>query len=138
MKIRSIQNSVKLKKYLNEYLKVSWMKVEEITFDDKDVIAYEKDNKTLKQTSKDLIKQKFSVFNDAMKINLKFQQNVQIVDRDLEKRIIEANIEYIVNRYMEMFEKYGGVVFTKFKEKYMVYTSQEDVEQDLKLYFMPI
>jgi hypothetical protein len=37
-----------------------------------------------------------------------------------------------------VFEKYGGVVFTKFKEKYMVYTSQEDVEQDLKLYFMPI
>ena len=73
-----------------------------------------------------------------MKINLKFQQNVQIVDRDLEKRIIEANIECIVNRYMEVFEKYGGVVFTKFKEKYMVYTSQEDVEQDLKLYFMPI
>ena len=129
---------MKLKKYLNEYLKVSWMKVEEITFDDKDVIAYENDNKTLKQTSKDLIKQKFSVFNDAMKINLKFQQNIQIVDRDLEKRIIEANIEYIVNRYMEVFEKYGGVVFTKFKEKYMVYTSQEDVEQDLKLYFMPI
>ena len=108
---------MKLKKYLNEYLKVSWMKVEEITFDDKDVIAYENDNKTLKQTSKDLIKQKFSVFNDAMKINLKFQQNIQIVDRDLEKRIIEANIEYIVNRYMEVFEKYGGVVFTKFKEK---------------------
>ena len=129
---------MKLKKYLNEYLKVSWMKVEEITFDDRDVIAYEKDNKTLKQTSKDLIKQKFSVFNDAMKINLKFQQNVQIVDRDLEKRIIEANIECIVNRYMGVFEKYGGVVFTKFKEKYMVYTSQEDVEQDLKLYFMPI
>ena len=129
---------MKLKKYLNEYLKASWMKVDEITFDEKDVVVYDTDHKTLKQTSKDLIKQKFSVFNDAMKINLKFQQNVQIVDRELENRIIQANIDYIVHRYMEVFEKYGGVVFTKFKEKYMVYTSQEDVEQDLKLYFMPI
>lgn len=129
--------SKKIDEYLNEYLKLSWSKVDNITFDDKEVIAYESDGKTLKQTSKELIKKKFSTFNETMKINLKFQQHMQIIDHSLETKIINANIEYICKRYKEFYEKYGIVTFTRFRNKYIIYGNENEVEQDLKLYFMP-
>lgn len=127
----------KIENYLKEYLTLSWNKVESVTFDEKEIISYESDGKTIKQTSKEIIKKKFNTFNETMKINLKFQQHMQIIDHSLETKIINANIEHISKKYQGFYEKYANIPFTKFKNKYIVYTSQEDVEQDLKLYFMP-
>lgn len=127
----------KIENYLKEYLTLSWNKVESVTFDEKEIITYESDGKTIKQTTKELIKKKFNTFNETMKINLKFQQHMQIIDHSLETKIINANIEHISKRYQEFYDKYSNIPFTKFKNKYIVYSGQEDVEQDLKLYFMP-
>ena len=72
-----------------------------------------------------------------MKVNLKFQQHVQIIDREIEQRLINENIKYLCKRYQEFYDKYNNTAFTKYRNKYIVYTNQGDVEQDLKLYFMP-
>ena len=127
----------KIENYLKEYITLSWNKVDSVTFDEKEIISYESDGKTIKQTSKEIIKKKFNTFNETMKINLKFQQHMQIIDHSLETKIINSNIEHISKKYQIFYEKYADIPFTKFKNKYIVYTSQEDVEQDLKLYFMP-
>ena len=62
---------------------------------------------------------------------------MQIIDSSLETKIINANIEYICERYKEFYEKYGMIAFTKFRNKYIIYSNESEVEQDLKLYFMP-
>jgi hypothetical protein len=46
----------KIDGYIIKYLKASGNKIDEITFDDKEIIVYENDNKTLKTSSKELIK----------------------------------------------------------------------------------
>ena len=123
--------------YIIKYLKASWNKIDEITFDDKEIIVYENDNKTLKTTSKELIKKKFSAFNETMKLNQKFQQHIQIIDRKIEQKIIEKNIEYICDRYQKFYDKFSSMDFTKFRTKYLIYNDASEVEQDLRLYFMP-
>jgi len=72
-----------------------------------------------------------------MKINLKFQQHIQIIDGSLEKMLISANMEHIAGRYEEFYNKFNNTGFTKFRNKYIVYNSSSDVSQDLKMYFMP-
>ena len=122
---------------IEKYLKSSWNKIDEITFDDKEIIVYENDKKTLKTTSKELIKKKFSVFNETMKLNQKFQQHIQIIDRKIEQKIIEKNIEYVCDRYQKFYDKYSQFDFTKFRNKYLIYNDASEVEQDLRLYFLP-
>ena len=122
---------------IEKYLKSSWNKIDEITFDDKEIIVYENDKKTLKTTSKELIKKKFSVFNETMKLNQKFQQHIQIIDRKIEQKIIEKNIEYVCERYQKFYDKYSQFDFTKFRNKYLIYNDASEVEQDLRLYFLP-
>ena len=127
----------KIENYIQEYLKCTWNKIDECTFDDKEVIVYENESKNLKATSKELIKKKFTVFNETMKVNLKFQQHIQIIDRSIEQRLIDENIKYLCKRYQEFYDKYNDTGFTRFRNKYIVYMNQGDVEQDLKLYFIP-
>ena len=127
----------KIENYIQEYLKCTWNKIDECTFDDKEVIVYENESKNLKATSKELIKKKFSVFNETMKVNLKFQQHIQIIDRSIEQRLIDENIKYICKRYQDFYDKYNDTGFTRFRNKYIAYMNQGDVEQDLKLYFIP-
>jgi len=127
----------KIENYIKEYLKCTWNKIDECTFDDKEVIVYENESKNLKATSKELIKKKFSVFNETMKVNLKFQQHIQIIDRSIEQRLIDENIKYICKRYQDFYDKYNDTGFTRFRNKYIAYMNQGDVEQDLKLYFIP-
>jgi hypothetical protein len=122
---------------IEKYLKSSWNKIDEITFDDKEIIVYENDKKTLKTTSKELIKKKFSVFNETMKLNQKFQQHIQIIDRKIEQKIIEKNIEYVCERYQKFYDKFSQFDFTKFRNKYLIYNDASEVEQDLRLYFLP-
>jgi hypothetical protein len=130
--------SNKIKNYVENYVIATWKKVDEITFNEKDnILLYESDGKILKNSSKQNIKKKFSNFNETMKINLKFQQNIQIIDSSLEKMLIEANIDKIAKQYEEFYLKYANCGFTKFRNKYITYGSGSDVIQDLKIYFMP-
>ncbi len=133
--IQTLKN--KIENYIQEYLKYTWNKIDECTFDDREIIAYEGDSNNLKATSKELIKKKFSVFNETMKVNLKFQQHIQIIDRSIEQRLIDENIKYICKRYQDFYDKYNDTGFTRFRNKYIAYMNQGDVEQDLKLYFIP-
>ena len=89
---------------------LSWNKVESVTFDEKEIISYESDGKTIKQTSKEIIKKKFNTFNETMKINLKFQQHMQIIDHSLETKIINSNIEHISKKYQGFYEKYANII----------------------------
>lgn len=128
-----------INKYINSYLNSSWSKIQETTFNEKEnqtVLVYETDGKTLKNSSKEVLKKKFATFNETMKINLKFQQHIQIIDPTLEKKLIESNIETIANKYQEFYERFNDTGFTKFRNKYIIYTSANEVIQDLKLYFM--
>jgi len=130
--------SNKIKNYVENYVTATWRKLDEITFNERDInLLYESDGKTLKNSSKQIVKKKFANFNEMMKINLKFQQNIQIIDSSLEKILIEANIEKIGKPYEEFYLKYANCGFTKFRNKYILYGSVNDVIQDLKIYFIP-
>lgn len=126
-----------IEKYISSYLESSWYKVLQVTFNEKDNLVYEQDGKTLKNSSKEIVKKKFATFNETMKLNLKFQQQLQIIETSLEKKLIDSNIEYLTSKYEAMFDKFANSGFTKFKNKYIIYGSKNDVIQDLKLYFMP-
>ncbi len=133
----SLENCIK--NYLKSYLDASWIKIMEVCFNEKDhrnVLIYEIDGKNLKSSTKELIKKKFATFNECMKINLKFQQHMQIIDPNLEKNMIDANIQFIAQNYEEFYTLLANSGFTKFKNKYVLYMSANDVIQDLKLYFM--
>jgi hypothetical protein len=133
----SLENCIK--NYLKSYLDASWSKIMEVCFNEKDhrnVLIYEIDGKNLKSSTKELIKKKFATFNECMKINLKFQQHMQIIDPNLEKNMIDANIQFIAQNYEEFYTVLANSGFTKFKNKYVLYMSANDVIQDLKLYFM--
>ena len=125
----------KSKEYFNSYLFHTWNKVEEITFNQNDLNNICNADGTLKSNGKDLIKKKFTVFNEIMILNLKFQQNAQIVESYIEKEIIKSNIETIVKRYMNFYNKFANLNFTKVKDKVVIYNNESDVERDLKLYF---
>jgi hypothetical protein len=129
-----------IRAYVEGYLKSCWGKVDEVTFNDREnqtAIAYETDGKTLKNSSKEMIKKKFAIFNDTMKINMKFQQHIQIIDRSLENLLINENVNHIADRYEAFYNTFNPTGFTKFRNKYIVYSSKSDVIQDLKIYFMP-
>jgi hypothetical protein len=132
------QLSEKIKSYIEGYLQACWSKVDEITFkNDKDSIVYESDGKTLKNVSREIIKKKFATFNETMKMNLKFQKHIQIIDPSLEKALINSNIEHIAERYQRFYDLFNNSGFTKFRNKYIQYVSSSDITQDLKMYFMP-
>ena len=118
-----------------EYLKNTWKKVIEITFSDKNDIVYERDTNDLKATSKELIKKRFTTFNEEMKINSKIQQHIQIIDKNIEKSMIKNNISLICKRYQIILDKYKDIKFTRNEEKIILYKNTEQIEQELKSYF---
>jgi len=129
----------KIKEKINanskEYLKNTWRKVAEITFDDKNDIIYEKETNELKATSKELIKKRFTTFNDEMKINTKIQQHIQIIDKNIEMLMIKNNISYVCKRYQTVLDRYKNVNFTRNLDKIILYKNIEQVEKELKTYF---
>ena len=131
--------TTKLKDKINtnskEYLKNTWRKVIEITFSHKDDIAYEKGTNELKATSKEMIKKRFNTFNDEMKLNLKIQQHIQIIDKNIEKSMVKNNIKYITKNYQEILNKYQNVNFSKNIDKVIIYKNIEQVSNELQTYF---
>jgi siroheme synthase (precorrin-2 oxidase/ferrochelatase) len=129
-----------IKTYIESYLKSCWSEVDEVTFSDREnitALAFEQDGKTLRNSSRELIKKKFAVFNNAMKLHLDRQQRIQIIDRSIENILINENINHVAKRYEEFYNMFGNTGFTRFRNKYIFYNSGSDVTQDLKLYFMP-
>ena len=118
-----------------EYLKNSWKKIAEITFNDKNDIIYEKGTNELKATSKEMIKKRFITFNEEMKLNLKIQQHIQIIDKNIEMSMIKNNISYICKRYQIVLDRYKNINFTKNIDKIILYKNVEQIEQELKTYF---
>ena len=118
-----------------DYLKNTWKKVIEITFSDKNDIAYEKENNELKATSKELIKKRFITFNEEMKLNLKIQQHMQIIDKNIEKLMVKNNINFVCKRYQNTLDKYKNINFTKNLDKIVLYKNTEQVTNELKTYF---
>ena len=118
-----------------EYLKNSWKKIAEITFNDKNDIVYEKGTNELKATSKEMIKKRFITFNEEMKLNLKIQQHIQIIDKNIEMSMIKNNISYICKRYQIVLDRYKNINFTKNNDKIILYKNVEQIEQELKTYF---
>ena len=129
----------KLKEKVNtnskDYLKNTWKKVVEITFSDNNDIVYEKETNELKATSKELIKKRFNTFNEEMKINLKIQQHIQIIDKNIEKSMVKNNISFVCKKYQIILDKYKNVNFTRNIDKIILYKNIKQVEQDLQTYF---
>ena len=129
----------KIKEKINlnskEYLKNTWKKVAEITFNDKNDIVYEKDTNELKATSKELIKKRFITFNEEMKINLKVQQHIQIIDKNIEMLMIKNNISYVTKRYQIILDRYKNINFSRNVDKIILYKNIEQIEQELRTYF---
>ena len=71
-----------------------------------------------------------------MKLNLKFQKQIKIIDSSLEKILVQSNIDYITSKYKEFYDKFSLVDFTKYSQKYIIYHSTNDVITDLKMYFI--
>lgn len=128
-----------IKNYIEGYLKSSWEKVREVTFDELDqgIIMIDQDTKALTNTYKEMIKKKFSIFNDTMKLNLKIQQHIQIIDRNIQNTLINENINYVAKRYEGLYTKCRNAGYLKVNDKFIQYSSADDVIQDLKMYFMP-
>ena len=118
-----------------EYLKNSWKKVVEISFSDKNDIVYEKGTNELKATSREFIKKRFTTFNEEMKINLKIQQHIQIIDKNLEKSMIKNNVNFICKKYQALLDKYKDVKFTKNEDKIIIYKNINQVAEELQTYF---
>ena len=70
-----------------------------------------------------------------MKNNQNMQRHIKIIDSNLEKSIIRDNIDFIASKYQTFFENFNNSGFTEFRDKYIVYKTKIEVEQDLKLYF---
>ena len=130
-------NKIKEKINLNskDYLKNTWRKIAEISFSDKNDIAYDKETNELKATSKELIKKRFITFNEEMKINLKVQQHIQIIDKNIEKLMVKNNISYVCKRYQIILDRYKNINFTRNLDKIVLYKNVQQVEQELKEYF---
>ena len=130
-------NKIKEKINLNskDYLKNTWRKIAEISFNDKNDIVYDKETNELKATSKELIKKRFTTFNEEMKINLKIQQHVQIIDPNIEKLMVKNNISYVCKRYQIILDRYKNINFTRNFDKIVLYKNVQQVEQELKEYF---
>ena len=107
----------------------------EITFSDKNDIVYEKETGELKATSKELIKKRFITFNEEMKINLKVQQHIQIIDKNIENSMIKNNISYLTKRYQKILERYQNINFSTNIDKIILYKNIQQVEQELRTYF---
>lgn len=79
---------------------------------------------------------KIKNFNEEMKLNLKFQKQITIIDSSIEKVLVQSNIDHISQKYQDFYDKFSKLDFTKFPQKYILYSSQNDVIQDLKMYFI--
>ena len=128
-----------IKKIVNsnskEYLKNTWRKSIEISFTEKDDIIYDKETNELKATSKELIKKKFSTFNDEMKLNLKIQQHIQIIDKNIENSMVNNNISFITKRYQLLLDKYKDIKFSKNVDRIIIYKNVEQITEELKTFF---
>jgi len=128
-----------IKKIVNsnskEYLKNTWRKSIEISFTEKDDIIYDKETNELKATSKELIKKKFITFNDEMKLNLKIQQHIQIIDKNIENSMVNNNISFITKRYQLLLDKYKDIKFSKNVDRIIIYKNVEQITEELKTFF---
>ena len=128
-----------IKKIVNsnskEYLKNTWRKSIEISFTEKDDIIYDKETNELKATSKELIKKKFTTFNDEMKLNLKIQQHIQIIDKNIENSMVNNNISFITKRYQLLLDKYKDIKFSKNVDRIIIYKNVEQITEELKTFF---
>jgi uncharacterized membrane protein YheB (UPF0754 family) len=70
-----------------------------------------------------------------MKLNLKIQQHIQIIDKNIEKSMVKNNIKYITKNYQEILNKYQNVNFSKNIDKVIIYKDIEQVSNELQTYF---
>jgi len=70
-----------------------------------------------------------------MKINLKVQQHIQIIDKNIENSMIKNNISYLNKRYQKILDKYQNIHFSSNIDKIIIYKNIEQIEQELKTYF---
>lgn len=118
-----------------EYLKNTWRKSIEISFTEKDDIIYDKETNELKATSKELIKKKFNTFNDEMKLNLKIQQHIQIIDKNIEKSMVKNNISFITKKYQALLDKYKDIKFSKNVDRIIIYKNVGQIAEELNTFF---
>ena len=118
-----------------EYLKNTWRKSIEISFTEKDDIIYDKETNELKATSKELIKKKFNTFNDEMKLNLKIQQHIQIIDKNIEKSMVKNNISFITKKYQALLDKYKDIKFSKNVDRIIIYKNVGQITEELNTFF---
>ena len=118
-----------------DYMRNTWRKTIEITFSEKDDIEYDMETKELKATSKEMIKKRFTTFNDEMALNLKLQQHIQIIDKNIEKSMVKNNITFITKRYQMILDKYRNYQFSKNVNKIIIYKNTEQITEELKTYF---
>ena len=88
----------------------------------------------LKDSQKDVIKNKFKVFNATLEEQLRIQQKWAIPDSQFREWVREGNIETIIYKYEETIKKYEKVNFSSNNRKYIIY-SVEDVEKTLSMFF---
>ena len=118
-----------------DYMRNTWRKTIEITFSEKDDIEYDMETKELKATSKEKKKKRFTTFNDEMALNLKLQQHIQIIDKNIEKSMVKNNITFITKRYQMILDKYRNYQFSKNVNKIIIYKNTEQITEELKTYF---
>ena len=117
------------------YLECTWRKMTEVTFSEKNDLIIDKDTKELKTICKELIKKRFETFNEELRINLKIQQQIQIIDKNIQKVMISNNINYVTKQYQKFIDKYGNVDFAKNKGKFIIYKSSDEVAYELNKFF---
>ena len=70
-----------------------------------------------------------------MKINLKIQQHIQIIDKNIEMSMVKNNISYVCKKYQVILDKYKNINFSRNIDKFILYKNVQQIEQELKTYF---
>ena len=82
-----------------------------------------------------------------MKINLKVQQHIQIIDKNIENSMIKNNISYLTKRYQKILDKYQNIqimvvdlFYYEYKKDYLLikYFLKGDISLKVFLIFLPI
>ena len=131
--IKSIKEKVNSNS--KDYIRNTWKKTIEITFSEKDDIAYDAETNELKATSKEMIKKRFTTFNDEMALNLRIQQHIQIIDKNIEQSMINNNIKVITKNYQKILDKYKDFQFNKNVDKIIIYKNIQQITEELKTFF---
>ncbi len=70
-----------------------------------------------------------------MKLNLKIQQHIQIIDKNIENSMVNNNISFITKRYQLLLDKYKDIKFSKKVDKIIIYKNVEQITKKLKTFF---